>query len=572
MHNATCRPIRATRFGLRVHGAIVVCLRARRPSWLLFIARAAAFMFGALRAGLPQIASWVAAMSLAVMVGLSGGVQASATTSPPAVDFACSPSCSTPEGTEITFKATTDAAKPVFSWDLNGDVTYGDTTGQVATLAYQKAGVYPVSVQVTDLSTKLSNTATNTETMTSIAIGPSWASAQVRPSALAQSAPVSARSGAPAETFNAVAATSPTNAWVVGSTEALTIRTLILHWNGRHWRRVPSPNMAGRHAASYFYAVAATSRRDAWAVGGSAVRHTATLIEHWNGKAWKIVPSPSPRRDFGVLDAVAARTAKDAWAVGDVSTQLGVDSRTLIEHWNGTAWRRVPSPNITSAPSGTGIQNSLNGVAAISPSNVWAVGAYQIGPDPVQTLIEHWNGSRWSIVSSPDPEGTSSPATLLGIAAISRAKIFAVGAVGDFREPTHTMIVRWNGTRWHTVPSPNPGSVTAIEELSAVSAVSATNAWAVGVYEDQGAPNNLTLIQHWNGRHWRAVRAPFPHGADGDSLYSVAAVSARAAWAVGSALSGPLERPLYRPLLMRWNGTRWAIVTLPPTLAAAVRP
>jgi PKD repeat protein len=532
------------------------------------MARAAAFMFGALRVGLQRIASWVAAMSLAVVVGLSGAEQASATTSPPAVDFSCSPSCNAPVGTEITFKATTDAAKPVFSSDLNGDWIYGDATGQVATFAYQKAGIYPVSVQVTGLSTKLSNTATTTETMTSIAIGPPWASALVRPSASAQSAPVSARSGAPTETFNAVAATSPTNVWVVGSTQALTVHTLILHWNGRIWRRVLSPNVAGRRAASYFYAVAVTSRRDAWAVGGSAIGHTATLIEHWNGKAWKIVPSPSPRRDFGVLDAVAARTAKDAWAVGDVSTELGVDSRTLIEHWNGTAWRRVPSPNITSAPSGTQIKNVLNGVAAISPSNVWAVGGYQIGADPVQTLIEHWNGRRWSIVSSPDPEGTSSPATLVGIAAISRANIFAVGAFGDFREPTHTLIVRWNGTRWRRVPSPNPGSVTAVEELSAVSAVSATNAWAVGRYEDQGAGNNLTLIQRWNGRNWRAVRAPFPHGADGDSLYSVAAVSARAAWAVGTAINGPLDRPL----IMRWNGIRWAIVTLPPTLASGVRP
>jgi hypothetical protein len=363
-----------------------------------------------------------------------------------------------------------------------------------------------------------------------------------------------------------VAATSPSNAWVVGSTETLAVRTLILHWNGRTWRRVPSPNVAGGRTGSYFYAIAATSRRDAWAVGASNSGYISTLIEHWNGKAWKIVPSPSPRRNFGSLDAVAARTAKDAWAVGNVSTQLGVNSRTLIEHWNGTAWRRVPSPNITNAPSGTGIKNALNAVAAISAGNVWAVGAYQIGADPVQTLVEHWNGRRWSIVSSPDPEGTSSPAALVGIAAISRANIFAVGAVGDFREPTHTMVVRWNGTRWHRASSPNPGSVTAVEGLDAVSVVSAFNAWAVGEYLAQGVGNNLTQIQHWNGRHWRAVRAPFPHGADEDVLYSVAAVSASAAWAVGTALSGSLERPL----LMHWNGVRWAIVTLHPTLAAGV--
>jgi len=121
--------------------------------------------FGRVR-GLPRIAGWVAAMSLVVVVGVSGGVQASATTSPPAVDFACSPSCTAQVGAEITFTATTDAANPVFSWDLNGDGIYGDAKGQVATFAYQKPGPYPVSVQVTDMATNLSNIATHKVTIT----------------------------------------------------------------------------------------------------------------------------------------------------------------------------------------------------------------------------------------------------------------------------------------------------------------------------------------------------------------------------------------------------------------------
>lgn len=314
-----------------------------------------------------------------------------------------------------------------------------------------------------------------------IGVSPRWASAHVRPALIGT------------ETFNAVAATSPANAWIVGTTAAIPVHTLIIHWNGRIWRRVPSPNAAGRRTSSYLYGVAATSRRNAWAVGESNVQNISTLIEHWNGTAWKVVPSPSPnpKRDFSTLGAVAARTTSDAWAVGSVTVGPGSNSHTLIEHWNGTAWQQVPSPSIT-AGSGTQVQNGLGAVAAISPTNVWAVGSYIIGSDSAQTLIEHWNGTKWSIGASPDPQGSFSPTYLHGIAAISPANIFAVGNVGDIFAPTQNMILRWNGTTWKTVPSPS--SPNAVEGLDAVSAASAGDAWAVGGSASQTNSKNMALI------------------------------------------------------------------------------
>jgi len=58
---------------------------------------------------------------------------------------------------------------------------------------------------------------------------------------------------------------------------------------------------------------------------------------------------------------------------------------TLTEHWNGTAWKRVPSPN----PAGSGRANSLFGVAATSPTGNWAVGYYFNGAAN-QALALHW--------------------------------------------------------------------------------------------------------------------------------------------------------------------------------------
>src|SRR5216683_7731075 len=91
------------------------------------------------------------------------------------------------------------------------------------------------------------------------------------------------------------------------------------------------------------------------------------------------------------------------------------------------AWTVVPSPN----PSGGG-QNVLNAVAGVSPSDAWAVGQGQF-----LSLTEHWDGSVWSIVPSPNlPTMTS----LKGVTAITRDDVWAVGDNGG-----EGITMHWNG-------------------------------------------------------------------------------------------------------------------------------
>lgn len=146
--------------------------------------------------------------------------------------------------------------------------------------------------------------------------------------------------------------------------------------------------LAAVPSSSWFEGVAAASARSAWAVG--IVGGEKTLIVRWNGTGWKRVPSPSPAGS-SILDGVAATSARSAWAVG-------VDGfgQTLIEGWNGTGWTRVPSPR----PAGGGW---LFGVAATSARSAWAVG-YAGNPDGsyTKTLIARWNGTAWTRVPSPE--------------------------------------------------------------------------------------------------------------------------------------------------------------------------
>jgi hypothetical protein len=117
---------------------------------------------------------------------------------------------------------------------------------------------------------------------------------------------------------------------------------------------------------------------------------------------------------------VAATSSTNAWAVGDYYN--GTTDQTLIEHWNGTSWKQVTSPNA----GGSSHDNVLNGVAATSSTNAWAVGYFYNGTTD-QTLIEHWNGTSWKQVTSPNPGGSSDDNILNGVAATSSTNAWAVG-------------------------------------------------------------------------------------------------------------------------------------------------
>src|SRR5437867_3310128 len=110
---------------------------------------------------------------------------------------------------------------------------------------------------------------------------------------------------------------------------------------------------------------------------------------------WAIVTSPNTSTTQNNLLGVTCVSASDCWAVGSYVAGSGAP-RTLIEHWDGTAWAIVTSPN-ASLPN-----NVLSGVTCVSASDCWAVGYYVSAPGVVQSLIQRWDGTSWAIVGSPN--------------------------------------------------------------------------------------------------------------------------------------------------------------------------
>ena len=160
------------------------------------------------------------------------------------------------------------------------------------------------------------------------------------------------------------------------------------------WSVVPSPNGNG---SSGLNSLAVVSANALWAVGNVSdpqTRVQTTLIEYWNGTQWHIVSNPNPSPEFNNFYGVAAISENDTWAVGFYANSVGI-AQTLIEHWDGSTWSVVSSPNAGSQG------NELLGVAAVSADDVWAVGFAATSNGDQKALIEHWNGHELACRAQP---------------------------------------------------------------------------------------------------------------------------------------------------------------------------
>jgi hypothetical protein len=364
-------------------------------------------------------------------------------------------------------------------------------------------GSYTITAQVVELRAKPGETgrnATRTETFTVDNGSPTFG-------------PVGETVGTPfnpcglAEALNGIAAVSPSDIWAVGTRfiDGPGEQMLIKHWDGIRWTSVISPNASTEF--NRLSAVAAASSNDVWAVGqydpGDGV--IQTLIQHWDGSVWRIVPSPNEGASNNRLAAVAALDAGSAWAVGSADDGSG-GSNPLILRWSGTSWQRIA--NVPVPPNAYEV--TLQGVAVVSANDAWAVGSYRDGGNILQkTLILRWNGTSWSIVSSPNPESFQN--ALNAVTVVSAGDAWAVGYASD-GTGYKTLALHWNGSNWQKVNSPSPGDPNS--ELLGVAAVTSDDVWAVG-YANEGGDGSVyrTLALHWSGSSWQAVDRP----GDGDS-------------------------------------------------------
>jgi hypothetical protein len=199
----------------------------------------------------------------------------------------------------------------------------------------------------------------------------------------------------------------------------------------------------------------------------------------------------------------------------------------------------------------------MSGVSCRTSKDCFAVGVYYGGYGQY-TQIEHWDGTRWSLIPSanaaPDPIPGSE---VLGISCTTGTPCVAVGNSGGeaAAQPTRQfrpLAEQWDGTRWQLMPTfPEVGGV-----LYAVKCTSDTNCIAVG-----GTAADKSLIERWDGTTWTVE--PSPNRSHDNTLHAIKCEKATSCLAVGGQA---LQSTSFRansfgsPLIEHWNGTTWSIV------------
>jgi hypothetical protein len=240
----------------------------------------------------------------------------------------------------------------------------------------------------------------------------------------------------------------------------------------------------------------------------------------------------------GILFGVAATSADNAWAVGCTDT-CGKGGKTLILHWNGVKWSPVTSPKP--------VYGRIGSVAAVSAGNMWAVGytTTSTGADD-KILILHWNGKTWTRQGNlPVVSGS------LNSVAVSGNTAWAIGGTTGLND---TLIMRLIGNRWYVVPADAP----AASILYSIAVTNAKTAWADGSTSAGGGSHGL--VMRWNGTEWKSVANPLQ--GPNNILTGLAAGPGGALWADGEDYNSNFTA--YTATTMLWNGKTWRNVSPGP--------
>jgi len=402
--------------------------------------------------------------------------------------------------------------------------------------------------------------------------------------------------GNPFGELASIACATATKCFAVGDYwDGSNLQALVSRWDGHNWARIAAPQPGARSALT---GISCPSTTRCFAVGsasGSTARRT--LIVMWNGAGWKVLPSPTPHPHGPAVDdlsAIACTSANNCIAVGLSGDRYNAHdlASPLALRWDGKNWTVVPVPT----PAGSEGHVQLAAIACASPTVCFATGTYHDNSlGRTTALIERWNGSTWSIVTSYPPKANRDSA-LTGISCPSANACFAIGGQTFSPFTTHaTLFGRWSGNAWSFTKIPNtpfgvqqaiscatPSSCIAVGAalvqrwngttwsvmktgastggLSAVSCAGDAMCVGVGTYSDfsTGAAARRGTIQQWNGTRFETVPVPAPSGATEFTFTSVGCPSATACFAVGARFDGSGTHPLVE----RWDGSSWTVSSI----------
>ena len=385
-----------------------------------------------------------------------------------------------------------------------------------------------------------------------------WSFAGAAASGLPSSVSTAPSAHAVAGQLSSVSCPAPDACTAVGSYGTVT-DTLAEVWNGNAWTIQSTPNPVGG-SNNVLAGVACASSEDCVAVGSYFGGHgNLPLAETWDGTSWTIQNVPLPTGGLGgSLDAVSCNAASECTVVGSYADN-GNQNESLAERWNGTAFTLQTVPTPAGATT-----NTFGSVSCVpSSSDCTAVGWFfeSGGSEIALSFAEGWNGTRWSVESTPAPIGASGGAYPTGVSC--RTPHVCV-AVGEADTASGGLGFDWaqasNGASWSNQTTASPSTATA-SVLSAVSCSGGNSnmCMAAGAYE-----NGSTLApfaEMLRGSTWKVKTTPDPSGSTNADLQGVSCGTPPGTCAAVGYVTN--SSGVVVTVADGWNGTKWSVEKTP---------
>ena len=273
-----------------------------------------------------------------------------------------------------------------------------------------------------------------------------------------------------------------------------------------------------------------------------------------------IVAAVNPPGADGSLSSVSCWAPDQCLAVGYQSTTSG-NEKPLIYRRDARLWSPLPPPD--PAPGGDGGSLVLTGVSCVSPTFCQAVGTVNTLAGNQSPAAYSFDGHRWSIAATPLPAGARA-ARFDGVTCTSRSWCVAVGQVTDSAGRGFALAEHWDGSEWSVATTPLPNQARP-DRFWAVACGSPTKCLAVGEYTFVDGFVRA-FAESWDGKSWTAEPPTTPADASTSSLRGVACPTTAGCMAVGeSDVSGkvPGTTSARRSMVEQWDGSTWAVIASP---------
>ena len=266
---------------------------------------------------------------------------------------------------------------------------------------------------------------------------------------------------------------------------------------------------------------------------------TTPSVQQWDGSSWNTVALPKPTGASAVeLESVSCTSASFCVAVGIQGTEP--TGLPVIYAWNGTAWTISTSPELPSAYT----EAVLIGVSCTAPTSCMAAGyASNSSTDTTDAYAEEWNGISWSLVSPPSMAGAAESAfTAVSCTGPSDCTAVGVEAVtGPFDVPR--------------LAAPSAGGGSGPSGLTNPIA----NGEAVAHGDSHITATSHLLAEQWNGTTWTVTPTTDPPGLSDPEFYAVSCAGAGFCMATGFAANGSATNGFTE----EWSDGSWSLVDLP---------